>query len=100
MQVTIQYLEGCPHWRVAAERVAALAAIQPEISITYEAIESPQHAERVGFHGSPTILIDGVDGFDDGTAEVGFACRVYATANGAEGSPTAEQLATILTKAD
>jgi hypothetical protein len=100
MRVTIQYFGGCPHWRVAADRLAVLAEGRTDVSLAFEVIESPEHAERVGFHGSPTILLDGADAFDDGTAEVGFACRVYETPDGPEGSPSVEQLATMLIPAN
>ncbi len=87
-RVSLQYFEGCPNWRVAAaELVQALEELGLEVDIAYERIEDLEEAEMVGFHGSPTILIDGVDPFADPAARVGLACRVYPTAAGASGSP-------------
>jgi len=50
----------------------------------------------VDFHGSPTVLIDGVDPFADWNAPIGVACRVYATPAGLDGAPSVEQLCAIL----
>ncbi len=96
MEVTLQYFEGCPHWQVAADRLLALAAGRTDISVSFQVIDGPEHAEAVGFHGSPSILVDGVDPFDDGTAVVGYGCRVYPTADGRQGCPTVEQLTEAL----
>lgn len=54
---------------------------------------------RVGFHGSPSVLVDGVDRFSDPAAPVGLSCRIYQTPDGPAGSPTIEQLREILTQA-
>jgi hypothetical protein len=47
------------------------------VKLEYQLIDSPQTAERVGFHGSPTILIDGRDPFVTGAEPIGMTCRVY-----------------------
>ena len=82
MEVEVLYLEGCPHWRTAAERLVA----------------TPEEAEMLGFRGSPTIQIDGVDRFSPDGAPIGFACRVYQTPEGQAGSPTVEQLRTVMSR--
>ena len=48
-----------------------------------------------GFHGSPTILIDGTDPFPvaDGTT---VASRLYFTDAGLEGAPSVRQLEEVL----
>ena len=53
---------------------------------------TPAEAERTGFHGSPSILVDGVDVFAEPGSEGGLSCRRYLTPNGYEGAPTLEQL--------
>lgn len=47
---------------------------------------------RLGFSGSPTILVDGQDPFADQDAPIGLACRLYATEEGLQGAPTIAQL--------
>lgn len=92
MDITLFYFNGCPNWKVADERLAALAAERPDITVTHHLVESAEEADRWGFHGSPSILIDGVDAFADADAGIGLSCRVYQTPEGPAGAPTVEQL--------
>ena len=94
MKITIQYFDGCPHWKLADERVRkALGSRRPgEVELDYELIDSPETAERIGFHGSPTILIDGRDPFVTGQEPLGMTCRVFRTEQGAQGAPSEAQL--------
>lgn len=92
MEITLQYFDGCPNWRIADEHVRLLAAERPDIIVRHQLVESADDAERVGFHGSPSIIIDGADAFPDASAQVGLACRRYLTPDGPAGSPTLDQL--------
>jgi hypothetical protein len=98
MRITLRYFDSCPNWRIAEERLrGALAdAGSPGDAITLERVESYEDAVRLGFRGSPTVLIDGRDPFADRRADVGLACRVYATPDGLQGAPTRDQLRTAL----
>jgi hypothetical protein len=90
-QVTLLYRDGCPNWQVAYER---LRALQGELgfSLASAQVRTPEEAVSLGFRGSPTVLVDGADPFATGDEPVAMACRVYATADGLQGSPTIEQL--------
>jgi len=100
VKITVQYFEGCPHWKLADERVLhALRALgRDDAILEHQLIDSPQMAERVGFHGSPTILIDGRDPFATGSEPVGMTCRVYRTDSGAQGAPTEAELLKVLSR--
>lgn len=92
----LQYIDGCPHGRVAGEHLAALAE-ELGFALVHQRITTPHEARRLGFRGSPTILVDGRDPFARGDEPTGLACRVFATPDGAAGSPTIEQLRSALT---
>ena len=94
MRVTIRYVEGCPHWQVADERVHAALARSGHTTadVVHELVDTHENAVRLGFVGSPTILIDGVDPFATADAARGLACRVYPTTAGPVGCPSVEQL--------
>lgn len=95
--LTLQYFEGCPNWKITRDRLGQameLAGSKPKVVL--EPIETADDAERRGFRGSPTVLVDGVDPFADETAPTGLSCRVYRTENGREGSPSMEQLLSVL----
>ena len=89
--VTLQYFDGCPNWELADQRLRALQA-ELDLTIAYHRVETPEEAERVGFRGSPTLLIDGIDPFATADDLAGLACRVYDTPDGPRGAPTSDQL--------
>ncbi len=92
------YFDDCPNWEQAADHLDTLAAEFPDLSVMRRLVDTEQDAQSVGFHGSPSILIDGVDVFAPDDALVGLSCRMYQTADGPAGSPTIQQLRDALTK--
>ena len=96
MNVTLLYFDDCPNWEVTDAHLSVLAIEIPDLAITRQLVETPEEAERVGFRGSPSILVDGVDVFADPDAPVGLSCRVYQTPDGLVGSPTVDQLRDVL----
>ncbi len=92
MEITLQYFDGCPNWTVAAERLAIVAAERLDLTVTRRLVQSPEDAEALGFHGSPSILVNGADLFPDPGAAIGLACRRYVTPDGLDGAPTLDQL--------
>jgi hypothetical protein len=98
MKITLQYFDGCPNWKLMEQQLAqALLESQvAEADIVRERVESPEEAARLGFRGSPTVLIEGKDPFASEGDAVGLACRVYRTANGEDGLPSVEELRAAL----
>lgn len=101
MEVRLLYFEDCPNWQLAKQRLyEALATVgKASVEVTYELVTTPEHAERVGFRGSPTILIDGRDPFARPEDPVGLSCRLYRSADGTEHAPSVNQLAAVLADA-
>jgi len=77
MKITIQFFDGCPHWELAERRLRqALADIgREDVQITQQRIDSPEDAQRLDFHGSPTSLVNGRDPFAGGEAPASLGCR-------------------------
>ncbi|HKW69097.1 MAG TPA: thioredoxin family protein [Candidatus Dormibacteraeota bacterium] len=100
MKITIQYFAGCPHWEVADERVRTVLRdlSRADVELEYQLISSAREAERVGFRGSPTVLIDGRDPLATGDEPIGISCRVYRTEEGVQGAPTVNQLRALLAR--
>ena len=92
MEITLQYFEGCPNWKVADQHINELVQEFPQITVSRHLVDTVEEAERVGFRGSPSILFDGVDPFAQPDAPVGLACRRYITPAGFTGAPTVDQL--------
>ncbi|TQO20995.1 hypothetical protein FB472_2657 [Rhodoglobus vestalii] len=92
MEITLQFFEGCPNWKVADQHIRELVEEFPGITVSRHLVDTVEEDERVGFRGSPSILFDGVDPFAQADAPVGFACRRYVTPDGFAGAPTVDQL--------
>ena len=92
------YFDGCPNWTVAEERLrSALVRVgRGDEAVHRVLVETTEEAERLGFIGSPTIVIDGRDPFASGEERPALACRVFTTPDGRGGSPTVEQLLEVL----
>jgi len=99
MRITLSYFEGCPNWQVAYERlVQALATTDHEdLEVKLVLVTSEEEAVTLGFVGSPTIHIDGVDPFANETLRPGLSCRLYLTPEGVGGAPSVDQLVSSLT---
>ena len=61
MHVTVLAVPGCPHLPVLDERLTEALDGLPGVSISRQVIAIEDEAVRSGMHGSPTILIDGID---------------------------------------
>jgi len=94
MEIRVQYFEGCPNVQLVADRLEEVGVDRSRVR--FEMVATPEDADRIGFRGSPTILIDDGDPFADASAPVGFACRVYRTEAGTEGAPSLAQLQALL----
>lgn len=92
--VTLRYLDGCANWQTTLTRLEELLTVLGDgnSEVTLERVETPEDAERLRFVGSPTILLNGRDPFEEPEGEYGLACRIYGTPEGPAGSPTTKQL--------
>ena len=100
MQTTLQYFDGCPNWKATDAHLREFRAEgRIGADVEYQLIDTIEAAEQHQFHGSPTVLIDGVDPFAAEDAPVGLACRVYQTENGLAGSPSRRLLEEAIQRA-
>ena len=94
MEIEVLVVPDCPHEKAAVQRLRqALDDVGlHDAEVTTRVITDQAAAERCGFTGSPTILVDGRDPFATIGARPGVACRVYATADGLVGVPPLDAL--------
>jgi hypothetical protein len=95
MRVELLYFEDCPNWKIADRRLRALAS-ERGVEVGHRAVNTPEEAQKAGFRGSPTILIDGCDPFAGSDQPSGLSCRLYRIPEGSSGSPTEDQLRSVL----
>ncbi|HSJ57383.1 MAG TPA: DUF2703 domain-containing protein [Anaerolineae bacterium] len=84
-RIEFLYWSDCPSHPQAWDRLQEVLA-EEGIEAEIERIEvlADEEAARYGFHGSPTIRVDGVDVDEAGAGEmpVALACRVYKLEDG------------------
>lgn len=84
MRVELLGFEGCPHVEPTARILRrTLERLAPGTPLTHVRVEDEAAARSVGFLGSPSVRIDGVD-LEGGCSETGsLSCRVYPGGAGA-----------------
>ena len=95
MKIEIFYFDGCPNHKPAVERVRqvlteeGLSAKVIEINVS-----EPTIAQKVGFLGSPSIRVNGLDVEPEArrARAYGMVCRTYAVDGRREGLPSHEML--------
>ena len=91
---------GCPHLPVLEERLAEALDGLPAVTVSRQVIATEDEAARNGMHGSPTILIDGLDPFAEPGQPASVSCRLYRGIDGRTGgAPSVSQLRHALTTA-
>src|SRR5450759_1037351 len=102
MKTEILYFEGCPNHRPAVERVRevlkeeGLTAEVVEVNVSDEAAARP-----LGFLGSPTIRVNGLDVEPPARSskQFGMLCRTYTEDGRREGLPSRELIRKALREA-
>ena len=95
MRIEVLYFDGCPNHKPAIERVRQVLA---EEGLSAEVLEvnvsEPSIAQKVGFLGSPSIRVNGLDVEPGARRELayGMMCRPDAVNGRTEGLPSREML--------
>lgn len=100
MDVRVVYVDGCPNWRTAHERLGRALELlgAGDTPVLLRGLTSGAAAESADLAGSPTILVDGHDLFPGTAASDGLACRIYRTPDGPAGAPTVAELVRALSE--
>ena len=75
IHIEILQVTDCPHAEIAHRRVLD-ASTDVSIALTVTHVRDDTDAARRGMRGSPTILIEGVDPFNDLDEPTSCSCRV------------------------
>jgi hypothetical protein len=85
VKVEVLYFKGCPNHQPVVEQVRqVLRSEQINASVDEVEVTGPSMAQWLGFLGSPSIRIDGLDIEPEarGLQAFGFGCRTYSDAEG------------------
>jgi len=93
MELTLMTVPACPNAAAFEQRLAAALVGHLDAIVHRREIADEHEAAQAGMHGSPTLLIDGVDPFAAPGQLPSLSCRLYRDATGrAEGAPSVEAL--------
>jgi hypothetical protein len=97
MRLEILTVPDCPNGPVLKERLTIALAGRAGVELIEHTVDSWAEAERLGMHGSPTLLVDGRDPFATPGTTAGLSCRLYRDADGrVGGAPSVEELRQVL----
>ncbi|HET7902319.1 MAG TPA: hypothetical protein VFL59_14135 [Candidatus Nanopelagicales bacterium] len=94
MRIELLHVDDCPSAPLARERLAAALRRLglDDVVVTEVRVADDEDAQRLGFLGSPSVRVDGIELLTTGAEAIGLSCRRYATPDGLSGCPTQAQL--------
>ena len=93
MDLTVLRVLDCPNVRLLQERLAQVLEGHGDVSVSRHVIADEEEAARRGMHGSPTILVDGIDPFAEPGELASVSCRLYRDSDGnVDGAASVSQL--------
>jgi hypothetical protein len=93
VELTLLTVPACPNAAVFEEQLAAALAGHPRGVVRRREVADEREAAEAGMHGSPTLLIDGVDPFAQPGQAPSMSCRLYPDADGhLAGAPPVQAL--------
>ena len=93
MDLTVLAVPDCPNVTLLEQRLAQVIDGRGDVAVSRQVIADEDEAVRCGMHGSPTILVDGIDSFADPGEPASVSCRLYRDAGGQmDRAPSVTQL--------
>lgn len=95
--VTVLSVPDCPNAPLLMDRLRQVLAGRSEVTVVSRVVADQAGAERGGMHGSPTLLIDGVDPFAAADQPCSLSCRLYRHPGGyVDGAPSLAELRVVV----
>ncbi len=93
MELVLLTISACPHAAAFEENLAAALTGWQSAAVRRRVVASEQEAAAAGMHGSPTLLIDGIDPFAEPGQPPSMSCRLYRDRSGRPAAvPSAAEL--------
>jgi hypothetical protein len=93
LTLSVLTVPDCPNGPVLLERLGLLLADYPDARLTCRVVRDEAEAVRAGMHGSPTLLVNGIDPFAAPGSPASLSCRVYRDGSGrSQGAPSVAAL--------
>ena len=92
MHLIVLAVPGCPSVKLLDQRLAQVLEGRRDVTVSRRVVDDADEAARRGMHGSPTLLVDGIDPFPEPGQRANVSCRLYRDGGQAEGAPSVSQL--------
>ena len=93
MDLTALAVPDCPNVMLLQERLAQVLDGRRDVTVSRQVIADQDERPARGMHGSPTILVDGIDPFAQPGQAASVSCRLYRDDDGqVDGAPSVSQL--------
>ena len=92
MHLIVLAVPDCPSVLLLNQRLAQVLEGRSDVTISHRVVDDPDQEARRGMHGSPTLLVDGIDPFAEPGQPASVSCRLYRNGGKAEGAPSVGQL--------
>lgn len=101
MELVVLTIPDCPNAAAFEERLAAALTEHPRVVVRRRVVRDEREAAEAGMHGSPTLLVNGVDPFAEPGQPPGLSCRLYRDASGSAAPvPSVPELRRVLAAGD
>ncbi len=102
MKVSVLHISDCPNVAPLIAELRELIADRQDVDLEVILVEDEDEVENLGFHGSPTVLVDGRDPFPFDSRARSLSCRRYPCCGDSSGQvpgfPSRENLAKVLAR--
>lgn len=102
MKIEVLYFDGCPNYSLAVDRIRdVLKEEGTAAEISEVKVRDERTAQAIGFLGSPSIRIDGVDveAAARSSKDFGMMCRTYLDCGKRVGLPSRESIGAAIREA-
>jgi hypothetical protein len=91
-KIELLYFEDCPSYKQALANLEAVVEEEyASLNVELINVDSSEKAQAMGFHGSPSIRVDGVD-LERKSEGYSYNCRLYNIGGNLTGIPTKEYI--------
>ncbi|WP_158633218.1 alkylmercury lyase family protein [Amycolatopsis sp. WAC 04182] len=98
MELVVLSVPDCPHVALLDDLLRDVLADRPEVRVVHREVTEHAQAEAEGMHGSPTLLVNGVDPFAVPGSRPSVSCRLFRDEDGlARPAPPRTALVAALT---
>jgi hypothetical protein len=93
VHLTVLAVPDCPSVKLLEQRLTQVLQDRRDVTVSRHTIDDHDLAARRGMHGSPTILIDGIDPFAEPGLPASVSCRLHRHGHGQpDGAPSVRHL--------